>query len=108
MAKFRMLGGTHVEEGRNYTKKGDIISSDRDLPKMFANKFERVDRFVEEEEEESVDSPMNDVTDLFQSALDRGLQVTRRRHAYFVIDEGEQLNQDPLKKIEVDSFIQEI
>lgn len=39
--KFRLTGGSHVAGDRSY-KKGDVIESDKDLVKIFVNKFERL------------------------------------------------------------------
>lgn len=41
MAKFRVIAGIHVEEGKVH-KKGDVVTSDEPLDELFAGKFEVV------------------------------------------------------------------
>ncbi len=41
--KYEVLGGTHVEGGRKVYHKGDVIESDKDLVRLFKNKFKEVD-----------------------------------------------------------------
>lgn len=41
MKIFRVMGGGHVEEGKTY-KKGELVSTERDLAGMFGEKFRLV------------------------------------------------------------------
>jgi hypothetical protein len=46
--KYRVKAGIHIEDGVTY-KKGDIVVSDRDLAKTFAQKFDVVGQSQEAE-----------------------------------------------------------
>jgi len=39
--RFKLIGGNHVEDGKTYSK-GAVISTPRNLKKMFGDKFERI------------------------------------------------------------------
>ena len=41
MAKYTLVGGGHVDEDGKPYKRGDTVTSDKDLIKLFPNKFER-------------------------------------------------------------------
>lgn len=116
MMKFRLLSGTCVigsEDEQKTYEGGDVISTNLNLSQMFANKFRRVGRFVEEDdvEEEKPEADQieegdegEDVTDQFDLASELGLNVVRKgkgKSNYFVVDNGIVLNDEPLKKVEV-------
>lgn len=59
--KFRVKAGTHVEEGRTYTK-GKVVNTQRELDKLFPLKFDRMGKVVDDEGEgdDALPSPDQD------------------------------------------------
>jgi len=114
------------EEARMY-EAGDLIETEKDLCALFPGKFERVEVFPnkpeptpepepEEQEEKEEDTPAKeerhplgrDVTDSFPEAKEEDLKVFADGGAYSVVEPDEDnkpLNEKPLKKRSVSTFI---
>ena len=118
---WKLLGGQHEEAGKRY-KKGDTISTPRDLGRMFKFKFERLpdqlsvklqEAIKEEMAAEEVSVEDNDVTDQFPAAEDVvGLKVLRMTSGkslkYNVLKDGVVLNDKLLSKGQVSVFIEDL
>ena len=125
----------HIHNGKSY-QPGDVIEDDRDLAAMFPLKFElhqgpapvaetapkevletqtaSPDRDAASgasEGEAEPDARGTDVTADFPQALEHGLNVfqsgTKKSPKFSVYDGDELLNDKPLKRADVDSFISE-
>lgn len=116
---FRVKAGIHYEKVNGVETmftKGQIVPSERDLTKVFANKFVRVNsskspvsveedeegeeyleeeqlpvparlsKTEEDEDEEDGDSESKDVTDLFPDALKKEVTVFLRDEKYWVYE----------------------
>ncbi len=95
MQSFQVLGGKHFEKGMKGQvtryEKGDIVTSLRDLRKLFPNKFELVESKVQEDSEAKFKI------------------VTLGRGQYNVVDTSsdETLNEEPLTKSEAEKLVKE-
>lgn len=144
MPKFQVLSGKHVENDRVF-KPGDVVESNSDLDKKFANKFQRVMETVpatigeptpklaeklrqeeiagENKKEEIPElgateppapeparTPMpdlgHDVTDSWPEAAQGGFAVWKKGLHYNITKDGSVVNEVPLKKKEVDPFLE--
>lgn len=97
MQSYQVLSGKHFEKGMKgrgeVTRydKGDIVTSLRDLRKLFPNKFELVENKVRENSEAKFKI------------------VTLGRGQYNVVDTSsdETLNEEPLTKTEAEKLVKE-
>lgn len=121
--KFRLLRGTHFEDGhlyrsredgRNGTAINNVVTTDIDLASLHGTaKFERAGRWVDEDEPSMAPTKAKDigpdVTNEFAVASEAGFAVHRKGNdAYFVLNEdGKVLNSTPLAKKKVRDFIEE-
>ncbi len=131
--KFKLKGGSHIEDGVTYSK-GDIITTDSNLAVKFGkNRFERLGKFVDEDGRDDVHQPVIksshskkkskkkkksktkeedvrglDVTEDFAVAKEAGLTIFEKEHWLTVFDEnGVVLNDKKLRKKSVPSFLEE-
>ena len=126
MKRFKVLGGDHSEDGTTYAK-GEVVTTERPLDKMFMNKFERLRKGKKDKKKKkaetkakvklslssvppaSSDTPARgkDVTAEFEGVQKEGLHVFKRGSWYHVYD-GESttpLNEKALKKGGVEEFV---
>ena len=137
MAKYRLLSGFYKCKDGNTYKKGDVFESEKDLCKVFVNKFELVERTLptQTKTDGSLSSPSSaggedklkasplvtvsevDVTDEFSRAVKiGGLKIVKVTNSngvkgYNVIDSGNgQLhNSKPIKTFDkVKKFLKNI
>ncbi len=130
---FKVLVGSHRARGGREYKKGETIESERNLAKIFRNKFQRVSAaggFPEEQEklkrpdiptlddvadkgggnEPAVAPPPelgNKVTSGFPGAKKAKLDVYENNHWYVVVDptNNNELNEKKLRKNKVEPFL---
>ena len=108
--KYKLLIGSHADIDANYVA-GDIIESDIDLVKIFGQqKFEVVHEQappepIQPEPEPEADSVGEDVSGDID--LPEGVSVFKRKRKYFVVADGQELNDKGLSKREVPSFVSE-
>jgi hypothetical protein len=126
MTNYQLLpnAGMHGEPINGAKKKfklykpGEVVSSERDLVKLFPNKFVALpdvaaptDDVVEVSEDTAPTSkPLGkDVTEKFDDAVENDLLVFYKSQKYYVTekdDVADVLNEKPLKKSEVVPFIE--
>jgi hypothetical protein len=121
MAQFKVLAGTHAE-GREIFRKGDVCSSDLDLVEVFGSeKFESLEpvpvpqpvvvEVVEEEEEEEADEEDEESENIagsfygLKKFVKDGLSIVERSDGYWVFDGDSPVNEQPLEKSKVKSFV---
>jgi hypothetical protein len=116
---FQVTKGSHFVKNREY-KQGDIVSSERDLTKIFVGKFVEVAAPITTAVNEvaapvpapaapAVVTPFGaDVTASFPEAGVNDLQVFQKSSHFYVVDPDKPtaaLNTKALKKAEVSDFI---
>lgn len=137
MAKYRVKGGQHDHDNGMRYKAGDVFEEDRDMCKMFPNKFEKLaDNLAlssgspipglptsakhtnkapvatENEAQAPADDIVDgvDVTAEFKNAQKNGFCVIQRGNFYDICNAGETepLNSQSLKKERVAPFIKKL
>jgi len=101
--KFRLLSGRHVEAGVSYSA-GDIVESKLNLAEVFVNKFEPV---KSKAKSAPADERGKEVTKQFPVAVAIEIEVFKTTKGYNAYDNGELLNDSPIKKADMTAFLAE-
>lgn len=114
--KYRNIGGGHMD-GSTLIKPGEVFEcEDDDLCEKFLNKFEKVhpgevaDTPVTKAKDTTDETRVpvrEDVTADFPSAGDNDLCVFKDKQGWWILDDGDPVNEKPLKKKAVDSAIED-
>ena len=117
MPTYKNIGGDHVFVDGSVVKNGDVCTCDEDLCAKFVNKFERVhaDETTTPAPKKKPKVPQKpetetgpvDVTDDFEGAAENDLKVIKENNGWSIIDDGEVVNEKPLRKKEVAGTIEE-
>lgn len=125
MGLFRVRKGQHDHHGKIYTE-GQVVECDKDLTKIFRNKFEKVSEEainggkitvtpspeppkvpVKGKKEKEEKKAEKDVTRHYKEAVDEGLKVVQKGTFFFVYEEDDPtpLNEQGLAKKDVPAFL---
>ena len=123
MAQFKVLAGTHAE-GREISRRGDIVSSELDLVAVFGSaKFEAVGQPVpvepdpepapvevaeEDDEADDDDEESENIASSFyglKKFIKDGLNIVEKPDGFWVFDGNSPVNEQPLEKSKVKSVV---